>query len=379
MESIDFFTILTCLSVSKAKVPLLDTYMFINDICQKVFSNGSQQTIESFNKRIRGANTILIPLLKDYENLSKIKQIGKYICLLTTKREKKALSYIEIKGILDRSKKMPREILYIQKINPLHYDESAFYIYKLSLNTFQYSSELFIDINGKRNICKDRMVYAEAKEIALTTLSAFEDMQKYRAANVEFDLIRDVHGKIWLQSMRISKDRPAKLNFMLKRLESIPIDSPDLSFTEKTPVYDLKKRNSQVFRRMQTTITRKKTCPDADSVQKQFTKKLSTIGHDEYEREESVYSQSSSIEDDANFLEMLARERFKQRHIDIGKIGKITPEKEYLMKEMKAVKKCISEAKLPNVRGSVTYKHNASDSEKPLFRFFPVLRQTMKH
>ena len=81
---------------------------------------------------------------------------------------------------------------------------------------------------------------------------------------------------------------------------------------------------------------------------------MTTIISKNYESEneeskESLESDSSEDEVDDDFFEIIAREKCKKQYQAMGKVGKMTPDNEVLMKEMKIVKKSITCPKLPDI------------------------------
>ena len=385
MQAKEFSLLLNYLSLSKVRVPILETYAFSDDICKKKFFNNSQGYVETSNHRIGGIYTILVILLKDYEKTAKLKPIGKNVCYVVTSKERKLLSQQSIRKILKTSKKDSLGIIYIQKLQHHCDDSQLFYTLNLNLHMCKYHSEMLININGSINKCKDTTILTTTRDIASIAVSAIEKSQQFPVESISFEFVKDDYNNLYIRSMKLTKYQKLINEFPLKRLESIIIRSPRHSEAEKIEqsIIHLTTRNERTLRKSHTLNPRKALRAKTDKVQKRLLYKKHQIASISNSAKSSSLSdmESSSLEEekDSNFLEILARERVKQKNVDIGKIGKITPDNDMLLKEMKSVKKDMSSVKIP-----IEYLQATKNIRKtmPAINFTgklqPILRHSLK-
>ena len=382
MESKDFFWILGCLATIKTRIPILDTYAFSGDICKKLYSNNSHGVVECIIKRFGGINTLLISLIKDYEVRSRLKPTSKYVCYLKTQRERKLLSYSNVKSILEGKKKETFEIILIQKLRPGMSDESAFYTLHLKLDQLKYTSRLSKNVNGLETTCSDNIILGTARDIATTIMAVLENREQISMQTINFEFVRDEYGSIWLRDIKIPRLPRRYSRETLLKLKTIVINSPNRSDSENSDrISQLPKISEEkIIKKSKSTFGRSATRAQTDLVYREFSKKLTQIPNPPSSSDESLCSSlDSSLEDerDSNFFEILARERCKQKDIDIGKFRKLTPDDEMLIKEMKQVKKDIITTQVPRIRANSIPKRKTVPFTSNSSRILPPIRYSI--
>ena len=381
MESKDYVLILGYLSEIKVRVPILDTYVFSGDTCKKLYANNSQGVLECQSNRFGGFNTLLISLIKDYKHLSRLKSTNKYVCYLKTQRERKLLTQSHVKSLLEGKKRETFEIHFVQKLKPGFSDDDTVHTLHLQLDNFKYTSRLSISINGLETTCSDSIIISAARDIATTIMPIIENHEKQSLQSINFEFIRDEYGSLWLRDIKIPRF-PQRAGQNVLKLKTIVIRSPSFSDSDNSDrVLQLSKISEEKsLKKSKTTVGRIGARARTEYIHREFLKKRTELPRPPSSSDDSLDSSlDSSLEDegDSNFLEILARERCKQKNIDSGKTRKLTPDDEMLIKEMKIVKKNISTTQVPVVRINSLPKRKTVQYTHLSSRILPVIRYSI--
>lgn len=384
MELKEFSSFLTCLSNNKVKVPLLETYVFIEDLCRKVFFNDRQHSVDFQVTRIGKVNSILLKILK--ERTTAASTSNKILCYVQNSKSKHSLSAKGIKDILNGSKKL-NHVSLVQKLRPNISDDSSFYSMELTLEGFKYKAEFVECILGEYKESTNLILSGQAREIALLLLPMLKKSQKAIIERIIFEFSKDEEEKLWLRFIRILKSS-IENRARLSKIESVIIEKQVTSLENDDDfgiIFTPSSRNSVLIRKSKSTLQNKffraNTFGELPNIHRnevaqkpQFCEDVKDNTEDEDEDESS----KSSIEDEeeSNFLEILARERVKQKQIDSGKSGKITPDNEILLKEMKFIKRSLDVVKLPNLKTQIITPRNTMQVVTSNVKLAPILKRS---
>ncbi|OMJ92442.1 hypothetical protein SteCoe_4779 [Stentor coeruleus] len=382
MELKDYPALLSCLSSNKIKVPILQTYSFIENQCKKIFFNDRQNCIECLSTRIGGINSILIKIFKDHKKTTASTYKTKIICYAITNKGRISLSAEKVKQILHGSRKL-NQVHLIQKLSHNIQDDTSFFSMELLFDDFRYKSEFSQNVSGSFYAVTNPTLHSQARDIALSLLPVLEKSQKLIIENIIFEFVKDLEDKLWLRFIKIIKFSSG-LKPNIAKVESYIIEKTLSEYTNEESKESINKRLSLPIKKTSTKhfLSRANTFSDWEKGNnlKGLEKKSSLIV--DTNSLDSIDSGSSedSIEDqeDSNFLEVLARERVKQKNFDAGKAGKITPDDEMLLMEMKTVRTTIEMARLPMLKNGITTSRKTLPVALPPtgVKLTPILRHS---
>jgi hypothetical protein len=327
--------------------------------------------------RLGGVNTLLINFLKDFEKFTSFRDQNSCLCLAYTFKDQRDLSSQDIKQMLDGRKTLP-SILCLQRLKP-GCKEKLFYSIHLHIRGIKYSYKFFSISAAGLLKCKDVHLCNQAKTLSKLILSVLLKSYQNPISEITVDFISDSSKNLWVKYIKTSKEVKISKD---KKIETVILSSSE-SFEEGEKRSAFGKKISPLLRRSNTLSNRKSIRNNTDSKVETLKKQLSTVLNNSYESEEhsreSLESDDSDI--DADFFEILAREKFKINCHQAGILGKVTPDNEMLTKEMKIVKKTISTFRLPAVQGAL--KDSISKSRKTLpyvilpQKYLPTLRRSI--
>lgn len=381
MELKDYSTLLSCLSSNKVKVPILQTYSFLENQCKKIFFNDRQNCIECLSTRIGGINSILIKIIKEHKTIASTYK-SKIICYVITNKGRLSLSAENVKQILHGSRKLNR-VHMIQKLSHSIQDDKSFYSMELVLDDFRYKSEFTQNVSGSLYSVTNPILHSQARDIALSLLSVLEKSQKLIIENITFEFIKDLEDKLWLRFIQILKcTKGLKPN--IAKVESYIIEKTASEYTNEESKEPINKRLSLQIKKTSTKhfLSRANTFADWEKGNdlRALEKKSSLVENSNSLDSIDSGSSEDSIEDeeDSNFLEVLARERVKQKHYDAGKTGKITPDNEMLLIEMKTVRSTLEIARLPMLKNRLAKLRRTLPAAMPAtqVKLTPILRHS---
>ncbi|OMJ81301.1 hypothetical protein SteCoe_18295 [Stentor coeruleus] len=383
MELKKYSEFLACLSNNKVKVPLLETYVFIDDLCRKVFFNDRQYTVDFQITRIGKVNSILLKILKEHTTVESISD--KILCYVISSKGRYSFSAKGIKEILDGSKKLSHVSL-VQKLKPNISNDSSFYSMELTLEGFKYKAEFVECILGEYKESYNLSLGSQAREIALLLLPILEKSQKAIIESIVFEFSKDQEEKLWLRFIKILKSIN-ETRSRLSKIESYVIEKQATSLENADDfgvINSPRIRNSIVIKKSKSTIQgrifRANTFAELPKINRnEFTQKPQPCEelNDKTEDEDEDENSQSSIEDEeeSNFLEILARERVKQKQIDLGKPGRITPDNEILLREMKSLRRSLDAVKFPSLKAQVISPRNTMQVASSNVKLAPILRR----
>jgi hypothetical protein len=254
---------------------------------------------------------------------------------------------------------------------------------ELLLDDFHYKSGFTQNISGSFYSVTNPVLHSQARDIALSLLPVLEKSQKLIIENITFEFIKDLEEKLWLRFMKISKCTKG-LKPSIAKFESYIIEKPVSEYANEECKESINKRLSLQVKKTSTKhfLSRANTFADWEKGAdlKALEKKTSFIENSNSLDSIDSGSSEDSIEDeeDSNFLEILARERVKQKYYDAGKFGKITPDNEILLMEMKTVRSTIEMAKLPMLKNKNAASRRTLPAAMPAVqvKLTPILRHS---
>lgn len=384
MELKEFSAFLACLSNNKVKVPLLETYVFVEDLCRKFFFNDRNYSVEFQATRIGKVNSILLKILKEHMTAANISD--KILCYVINSKGRLSLSAKGIKEILDGSKKL-NHVSLVQKLKPNISNDSSFYSMELILEGFKYKAEFIECILGEYKESNNLNLGIQAREIALLLLPILEKSQKAIIERIIFEFSKDQQEKLWLRFVKILKSSIENRS-RLSKIESYIIEKQVTSLENTGDfggIVTSNTKHSVMINRskssLQNKLFRANTFGELPIINRnEFIQKpqlYEELGHNtEDEDEDEISEYSIDDEEESNFLEILAREKVKQSQIDLGKSGRITPDNEILFKEMKILKRSLDVVKLPNLKTHVVSPRNTMQIVPSNVKLAPILRRS---
>ena len=378
MEIKEFSTILSHLSSSSYKLPLLSSYFFSNSTCKKSYTNTANSNIEMSTVRQGGVNTLLINFLRDFEKVTSVREHNNYLCLAYTFKDQKALSHQDIKQILDGRKTLP-SILCLQRLRPCTKDK-MFYSISLHVRGIKYSYKFFVNQAGSQLKCSDPHLVSQGKNLSKLILSILLKSYQNPITMITVDFLADSHRNLWVKYIKVSRENSAKV----KKVDTVILSSSDSMDEAEQKNLHGNKKLVPLLRRSNTLSNRKSIRFNTDSKVETLKKQLSTIINKSYESEQENSKESLDSDDsdiDADFFEILAREKFKINCHQAGIMGKVTPDNELLVKEMKIVKRTIETFRLPAVQGTSKGTIYKIRKTVPLLnlphKYLPTLRRSL--
>ncbi|OMJ74851.1 hypothetical protein SteCoe_26155 [Stentor coeruleus] len=381
----------------------LETYVFVEDLCRKVFFNDRNYSVDFQATRIGKVNSILLKILKEHITAANISD--KILCYVINGKGRLSLSAKGIKEILDGSKKL-NHVSLVQKLKPNISNHSSFYSMELILEGFKYKAEFiecilgeykesnnlnlaeFIEcILGEYKESNNLNLGIQAREIALLLLPILEKSQKAIIERIVFEFSKDQQEKLWLRFVKILKSSIENCS-RLSKIESYIIEKQAISLENTEDfrgIITSNTKHSVMINRskssLQNKLFRANTFGELPIINRnEFIKKsqlYEELGHNtEDEDEDEISEYSIDDEEESNFLEILAREKVKQSQIDLGKSGRITPDNEILLKEMKILKRSLDVMKLPNLKTHVVSPRNTMQAVPSNVKLAPILRRS---
>lgn len=355
MDTKEFSIILTQLSYSKLKFPILPTFFFVNNIFHKAFVNNSLFNIEQSLVRVGGPSTLLISILKDHEKLSLHKDQSNYLCVLSTQKSQKCLKLKKIKQILEGKINFGPSIC-LQKLKTGCKGKLTYSI-KLSISGIKYKYKFFSVAKKTWTKCQDVFLKDQAKNLSKIVTSVLIKDTKSQISQVQVDFLCDSNHKLWIKYIKTLKDPKTIKNSIITSV-ILSSDSSQESINSDTSlkINNTLKRSSTLTNRK---IFRIRTLDKKNVYKKQLTtivsKKCESENDNSDESLESSLSEEEDDEDEAedNFFEIIAREKYKKQYQALGNVGKMTPDNEMLVKEMKIIKKSFTSPKLPNIQPGI--------------------------
>ena len=203
METKEYSNILTYLSLSNLKLPILSSYFFANNTCQKAFFNNAEYMVEKSALRIGGLNTLLVSLYKEYERFTSLKTQYQILCVVYTYNTQKYLTCQSIKSVLE-GKEAINSVLCLQKLK-IGFNERLTYCIKLCVSGIKYKYKFFSTSKGTFIKCEEISLKVQAKTLSKLVTQVLLKHYKTSISDLQIDFISDSNNKLYIKFIKLSQ------------------------------------------------------------------------------------------------------------------------------------------------------------------------------